>query len=306
MQHCKVISNDFNQISSLFLFNIKTTAFADVKFLFKCPILPINETISSYLSVSELIIYNFKNEIISNIELSPNDKAIFYLDNILSYFNNLLKYSYADDFLINNWCSKYKFKYPEIIKVLSKKRITKLFYSVPFSYDETKVVNSNLDFVSIQNDFYNYIFSQNLFNIINFIKYQKTFLADFKGNYQLIFKNNLTPVKINNIYNKMQGRFIDTNLENFISIFTFNELPSDFVKIKWILLKKNCTPHKTALSEFLTAIFGKCPSQKFINKIITDMNGFPIILPKPKIGDYSIFNEKFLFFVYVIVFYIGF
>ncbi len=78
--------------------------------------------------------------------------------------------------------------------------------------------------------------------------------------------------------------FIDkkTKEEHFIAAFTPKPLPYGFQKIKWMLLNREGNPHKTALREFLTMYCVKAPTQKDINRIITDVNNNEIQLPKPK------------------------
>lgn len=102
----------------------------------------------------------------------------------------------------------------------------------------------------------------------------------------------------------IREKFIDSTEDNFIAAMTNEPLPLNFEKVKWILTGKMNNPHKTALLEFLDMYcepaHGRStniPHQDDINRVISDADGKPIILPKPTRGkpsNYRIVLEDLL------------
>jgi hypothetical protein len=121
----------------------------------------------------------------------------------------------------------------------------------------------------------------------NEVKMRLITQADTSSSFGLTgFKCNLPVEKKKNLFNYLiNEQIIDkkTTEKYFLALLNEAELPEDFTKMKWILRWRN-EPHKSALRDFFTVVLGEdnVPTQKVINQYITDRNGKPIILCKPK------------------------
>lgn len=111
---------------------------------------------------------------------------------------------------------------------------------------------------------------------------------------QMSLKDDLTKEQ-QIIFEKLKNEYIgkDTNPEQFKAfLLQADNFAERFKPIKWILLNRQKKPHKTALRELLTMLFGKAPQQKTIDNYICDIDGRPIKLNKPKKSEYSnYFND---------------
>ena len=75
----------------------------------------------------------------------------------------------------------------------------------------------------------------------------------------------------------------DTKPEQFKAfLLQVDNFAERFKPIKWVLLSRLNKPHKSALRDFLTILFGKAPQKKTINVYICDIDGNTIELNKPK------------------------
>lgn len=94
--------------------------------------------------------------------------------------------------------------------------------------------------------------------------------------------------KIHEILTKETGEynriFIESRIEDFLSICSDKPLPSGFKRVKWILksprTKPKEVPHKDAFREFLIFLYGTVPTAKELRSLFSDFNNSDIIVFK--------------------------
>ncbi len=128
---------------------------------------------------------------------------------------------------------------------------------------------------------------------VDFFPFEKDLTPNFEK--KPTFKTELSVTQLEEIYQSLIIKeYIDKNtgFNLFKAVFSGKDYASN-EKIKWILLNRTITPHKTALRELLELVIIGKPTQKIIDNWFSDVKGNPIKLSKPKKNEASNYYLEF-------------
>lgn len=203
--------------------------------------------------------------------------AIFFDELNIELSNQQFLYDFQRSEYIDHYFNKYLTEDDSIPKdyLLSCYNVIRNFST----FLDAKCLRSDIDLILIQKELEIFLFRERNEKELISMGYLKKSSSEISG-----FKCELTGEQIINIFNYIkENGIIDqkTTELNFKALLNNKQLPSDFIKIRWILLWRN-KPHQQALRDFFEAVLGKdnVPSDKKINDYFSDKHGNPIQFSK--------------------------